>query len=157
QILDEPIEVEESPSAVALPAVRGTIEFEDVTVRFDRGAPAIEHLSFAVRPGEVVAIVGPSGSGKSTIADVLLRLINPDAGRVRVDGHDLRELRLDDVRRSIALVDQEPCILHASIAENIRYARPEATDEEVERAARQAALDAFVDRLPQRYGTVVGE
>ena len=157
QILDEPVDVQEPPAAVALPAVRGDVAFEDVTLSFDRGAPALEQLSFTVRAGEVLAIVGPSGSGKSTIADLLLRLLDPDRGVVRIDGHDLRTVRLDDLRRHVALVDQEPSILHATIAENIRYARPEATDADVKAAVHQAALDDFIARLPQGLATVVGE
>ncbi len=157
QILDEPIEVQERAEAIALPAARGDIEFDGVTLSFDRGGPVLEDVSFSVRAGEVVAIVGASGSGKSTIADLLLRLLDPDAGTIRLDGHDVRALKLADLRRRIALVDQEPCVLHASIAENIRYADPAASDAAVETAARQAALDRFVDTLPERYATVVGE
>lgn len=157
QILDEPIEVEEASAAVALPSVRGDVAFEDVTLSFDRGAPALDHLSFSIRAGEVLAIVGRSGSGKSTIADLLLRLLDPDAGVVRIDGHDLRTVRLGDLRRHVALVDQEPCMFHATIAENIRYARPDASDDEVAAAAHQAALDGFIERLPDRLATVVGE
>ena len=157
QILDQPVEIEESPTAIALPSVRGRIEFDQVTATFDRGGPVLEQVSFTIEPGEVVALVGPSGSGKSTIADLLLRLLDPDAGTIRVDGHDVRSVRLADLRDRIALVDQEPCVLHASIAENIRYARPDATDAAVETAARHAALDGFIDTLPQRYATIVGE
>ncbi len=157
EILDEPIEVKESSAALPLPFVRGDVAFDDVTLSFDRGGPVLEHLSFSVRAGEVVAIVGPSGGGKSTVADLLLRLLDPDSGVIRLDGHDLRTVRLDDLRRRIALVDQEPCILHASIGENIRYARPDASDAEVRMAAQQAALESFIDGLPQRYDTIVGE
>ncbi|HEX3645507.1 MAG TPA: ABC transporter ATP-binding protein [Vicinamibacterales bacterium] len=157
QILDEPVEVQEAPEAVALPIVTGEVAFEDVTVSFNRGEPALERLSFRVRAGEVLAIVGRSGSGKSTIADLLLRLLDPDAGVVRVDGHDLRTVRLADLRRHVALVDQEPCMFHATIAENIRYARPDATDADVAAAAHQAALDDFLGRLPDKLATVVGE
>ena len=157
QILDEPVDVQEAPVAVALTAVRGDVAFEDVTLSFDRGAPALDHLSFSIRAGEVFAIVGRSGSGKSTIADLLLRLLDPDRGVVRIDGHDLRTVRLDDLRRHVALVDQEPCMLHATIADNIRYARPDATDADVAEAAHQAALDEFVGRLPDALATVVGE
>ena len=157
QILDEPVEVQESGAAPPLTSVRGDIEFEDVTLSFGRGAPALDHLSFSVRAGEVLAIVGPSGSGKSTVADLLLRLLDPDSGVVRIDGRDVRTLRLDDLRRRVALVDQEPCLFHATIAENIRYARPDATDTDVATAARQAALEPFIERLPDRYQTIVGE
>jgi len=157
EILDVPVEVEEAAAPVLLPAVAGGIAFEDVTLSFDRGAPVLERLSFEVRPGEVLAIVGASGSGKSTIADLLLRMVDPDSGIVRLDGHDVRTLKLEDLRNRVALVDQQPVILHASIAENIRYARPGATDAEVAEAAHQAALDAFIDSLPQGLDTVVGE
>jgi ATP-binding cassette subfamily B protein len=157
QILDEPVEVQEAPGAIALTTVKGDIAFENVTVSFNRGEPALEHLSFRIRAGEVLAIIGRSGSGKSTIADLLLRLLDPDAGVVRVDGHDLRSVRLDDLRRHVTLVDQEPCMFHATIAENIRYARPGASDEDVAAAAHQAALDDFIARLPDKLATVVGE
>jgi ATP-binding cassette, subfamily B, bacterial len=157
EILDVPVEIEEPSTPVVLHAVRGDIAFENVSLTFDRGAPVLEDLSFGVGAGEVVAIVGPSGSGKSTIADLALRLLDPDTGTVRLDGHDLRTLSLKDLRRHVALVDQQPFMLHASIAENIRYARPEASDAEVETAAREAALDGFIDLMPQKYDTIVGE
>jgi ATP-binding cassette, subfamily B, bacterial len=159
EILDVPVEVEESATPVVLASdeVRGDVAFEEVTLSFDRGGPVLEQVSFSARAGEVLAIVGPSGSGKSTIADLLVRLLDPDSGRVRLDGHDLRSLRLADLRRHVAIVEQEPCLLHASIAENIRYGRPDATDADVRHAAQQAALAPFVERLPQQYDTIVGE
>ena len=157
QILDEPVDVREPERPVPLPSVGGAVAFEDVTVSFNRGAPVLEHVSFTVRPGETLAILGPSGSGKSTIADLILRLIDPDAGAVRIDGIDLRAIALHDLRRHVALVEQEPCLLHATIAENIRYGNPAASDAEVERAVHLAALDRFVDSLPQRLDTIVGE
>jgi len=157
QILDEPIEVNESPDARALTNVRGAVTFDGVTVSFQRGAPVLEQVSFDVQPGETLAIVGPSGSGKSTIADLMLRLIDPDAGVVRLDGADLRTIALADLRRHVALVEQDPCLLHASIAENIRYARPDASDAQLHDAVRLAALDHFVDSLPQKLETIVGE
>ena len=157
EILDEPVEVVERPDAIALSALRGDVEFDAVTLSFGRGAAVLEQFSFAARAGEVVAIVGPSGSGKSTIADLLLRLLDPDSGEIRLDGIGLRAIKLDDLRRRIALVDQEPCILHASIADNIRYARPDATDDELRTAARQAALEGFILTLPRGLDTIVGE
>ncbi len=156
-ILDVPVEVQEAGDALALPLAHGSVAFHNVSLTFDRGGPVLEDVSFTVRPGEVVAIVGPSGSGKSTIADVLLRNLDPDGGCVTLDGHDLRTLRLRDVRTHVAVVEQEPVLLHASIAENIRYGRPGATDAEVKKAARLAAIDRFIERLPDGYATIVGE
>ncbi|HEX7795165.1 MAG TPA: ABC transporter ATP-binding protein [Vicinamibacterales bacterium] len=157
EVLATRVDVAERPNPQRWPAVAGDVAFANVTLSFGRGRPAVNQLSFVARAGETVAIVGTSGSGKSTIADLLLRLLDPDEGVVTVDGCDLRTLKLSDVRRHIALVDQEPCLLHASIAENIRYGRPDATDEEVQTAARLAALGAFVDRLPEGLQTIVGE
>jgi ATP-binding cassette subfamily B protein len=157
EILDASVEVEDHRSAVSLDAPRGEVAFDNVSLAFDRGAPVVDRLSFAAGPGEIVAIVGPSGSGKSTVADLLVRLLDPDGGVIRLDGRDIRTLRLADIRKTIAVVDQAPCILHASIADNIRYACPEATDDEIKEAARRAALDGFISRLPEGYATIVGE
>jgi ATP-binding cassette subfamily B protein len=157
EILDAPIDVREAPDSVAPDRVCGTVEFSHVTLSFGRGRPAIERISFRVNPGEVLAIVGASGSGKSTVADLLLRVLDPDEGVVRLDGLDLRRMNLRALRRHVALVEQDPCILHASIAENIRYSRPDATDEELRQAARQAALEPFIDSLPEGLQTIVGE
>jgi len=156
ELLDTPPDVVEAPTPIRVPSVRGAIEFERVTIDLGRGQ-VLRAVSFAVAPGERLAIVGPSGSGKSTIADLLLRLLDPDEGRIRVDGYDVRDVALDDLRRNVVLVEQEPCVFHTSIAENIRYARPGATDEEVRAAANAAGLDEFIARLPDRYATVVGE
>jgi ABC-type multidrug transport system fused ATPase/permease subunit len=131
--------------------------FDDVSLTYGRGSSVLEHVSFHVRPGETVAIVGPSGSGKSTIADLALRLIDPDGGTIRLDGHDLRSVSLHDLRRHVALVEQEPCLLHATIAENIRYARPSASDADVAQVVHLAALESFVASLPDGLETVVGE
>jgi ATP-binding cassette subfamily B protein len=157
QVLDAAPEVAEQGSPVALPLVRGEVEFDDVTFAFDRGMPVLDHVSLRAAPGEVLAVVGPSGGGKSTFADLLLRLFDPDQGAVRLDGHDLRTLRLADVRRHIALVEQAPFLFHATIAENLRYARPEATDEAIRAAADAAGLGELMARLPEGYATVVGE
>lgn len=156
ELLDEPIDVAEAEHAVSLSGVRGRVEFDNVTLAHDRGT-VLDCVSFTVDQGEVLAIVGPSGSGKSTIADLILRLVDPDAGVVRLDGHDLRTVCLADLRRHVALVEQQPVLLHATIAENIRYARPEATDADVRAAAHAAALDRFIDQLPHGYETIVGE
>jgi ATP-binding cassette subfamily B protein len=157
QIFDTAPEVVEAPDPVALPQVRGDVSFEHVSLSFDRNGPVLDRISFSARAGETLAVVGPSGSGKSTIADLLLRLLDPDAGVVRLDGHDLRSLRLADLRRHVVLVDQEPFVFHASIAENLRYARPDASLADLEQAARAAGIDDFIRNLPQQFDTPVGE
>ena len=157
EILDVEPEVVEAPGAAALPAVRGELELDDVTLSFDRGSPVLEHVTLKAPAGACLAIVGPSGGGKSTIVDLVLRFLDPDAGVVRLDGRDLRTLRLRDLRARVALVEQEPAVFHASIAENIRYARPEATDDEVRAAAGAAGLAGLLAALPEGCATVVGE
>jgi ATP-binding cassette, subfamily B, bacterial len=157
ELFDTRPEVEEPTSPAVIDDVRGAIVLEHVTVSFDRGAPVLDDVSLHVSAGEVVAVMGASGSGKSTFADLLLRLIEPDAGRVYLDGRDLRALRLADVRRHIVLAEQVPFIFHASLGENIRYARPDASHDQVVQAARAAGLDDAVRDWPQRYETLVGE
>jgi ATP-binding cassette subfamily B protein len=156
ELLDTPPDVVEPVTPIALPRITGAIEFDNVTIDLGRGQ-VLESLSFAVAPGERLAVVGPSGSGKSTIADLLLRLFDPDAGTIRVDGHDIRALALHDLRRHIVLVDQEPFMFHTTVADNIRYARPQATLDEVRAAAGAAGIDEFIARLPSGYDTIVGE
>ncbi len=137
--------------------VRGEVAFDNVVFSFDRGAPVLDGVSFSVAPGETLAIVGPSGSGKSTLADLMVRLLDPDSGAVRLDGRDLRTLSLAGLRRRVAIVDQTPFLFHASIADNLRYTRPEATNEDLRRVARAAGIDGFIASLPDGYDTVVGE
>ena len=157
QIFDTAPEVVEAPGAISLPQVRGDVDFEEVSLSFDRSGPVLDRVSFSVRAGETLAIVGSSGSGKSTIADLLLRLLEPDGGVVRLDGHDVRGVRLADLRRQVVLVEQEPFVFHTSIAENLRYSCPGASDRDLEEAARAAGIDGFIRNLPQQYETQVGE
>ncbi len=157
ELLDSPVEVIERPDAAPVAEVRGAITFDDVTFRHDRDAPVLDGVSFEVPAGTICAIIGPSGVGKSTIADLILRLYDPDSGAVRLDGHDLRDLRFADLRRAITIVDQSPYLFHATIRENIGYARPEATQEEIEAAARAAAIHDFILTLPEGYDTPAGE
>ena len=150
-------EVVEKPNAITLPRpVRGRVEFDRVTFRFDR-APVLESASFLVEPGETVALVGPSGSGKSTVADLLLRLLDPDGGVIRLDDCDLRDLRLDEARACVGLVEQEPFLFHDTVLANLRYARPDAGLEELYEAARGAGIHDFILGLPSGYDTLVGE
>jgi ATP-binding cassette, subfamily B, bacterial len=157
ELLDTPPDVREPAAPVAFGRARGDVTIEHVTVAFDRGVPVLDDVNLTIRAGEVVAVMGASGSGKSTLADLLLRLLDPDSGHVLLDGHDLRTLRLADVRRSIVLAEQSPFIFHATLAENIRYGRPEASHIDVVQAARAAGLDDVVRGWPLAYDTVVGE
>jgi len=157
EILDTPPEVTDPDAATPLPSARGEVALDDVTFTFDRGASVLDHVSLTIPAGQCVAIVGASGGGKSTIADLLVRQLDPTAGRILLDGHDLRTLRLRDVRRHVVLVEQEPFIFNTSVAENIRYAKPEAAAADVAAAARAAGLAELIDRLPEGIDTPVGE
>lgn len=167
ELLDAPVDVVEREDAQALTGVRGALTFDRVSLATDRGVTVLDEASFDIAPGTAVAIVGASGSGKSTMAALVLRLLDPDSGVVRLDGHDLRDLRLSDVRRHVTLVEQEPTLLHASIAENLRYGLAAGgdgvvpSDEDIDAAMRRAAtaagVAAFVEGLPQGYDTIVGE
>jgi ATP-binding cassette, subfamily B, bacterial len=157
QILDAPPDVVESADARPLGRVRGEVRLEGVGIGFGRGGDVLDGLNLTVRAGETVAIVGASGAGKSTLAELLVRHLDPDRGTVRLDGLDLRTLRLADVRRHIAIVDQDPFLFHASLADNIRYARPDASDADVAAALDAAALGELVAALPEGTATVVGE
>ncbi|HYN05970.1 MAG TPA: ABC transporter ATP-binding protein [Vicinamibacterales bacterium] len=156
-LLDTRPEVVERPGAPELAAVRGLVEFQEVTLTHGRGGAVLEGVSFRAEPGQIVAIVGASGSGKSTIADLLVRLLDPDSGSVRLDGRDLRELRLADVRRHIQAVDQDPVLFHASVEENVRYGHPSASDAELARALEAAGIARFVSALPEGVRTIVGD
>jgi ABC-type multidrug transport system fused ATPase/permease subunit len=156
ELLSTPPDVAEPPHPVRLPTPRGVVEFRGVSVDLG-GRPILRDVSFSIAPGEIVAIVGVSGSGKSTIADLLLRFADPDAGLVLFDGVDVKALALDDLRRHVMLVEQEPIAFNATIFENIRYARPDASAADVRLAAKAAGLDDFITALPGGYDTVVGQ
>jgi ATP-binding cassette subfamily B protein len=156
-LLDTAPDVREPPTAQALPEARGRITLEGVRFGFGPGRPVLDGVDLDVSAGQVVALVGASGSGKSTLADLLCRHLDPDGGRVLLDGRDLRELALADVRRHVGVVEQDPFIFHASVRENVRYARPSATAQEVSRAIGAAGMEEVVERLPEGVDTVVGE
>ncbi len=157
EVLDAPAEVEDRRGAVVVSGVRGEVVVEGVEFGYGPGRPVLRSVSFSARPGEVVAVVGPTGAGKSTLVGLLPRFFDPDAGRVLLDGRDLRDLRLRQVRDSVSLVLQESFLFPFSIAENIAYGRPGAGRAEVVEAARAANAHEFVSRLPDGYDTVVGE
>jgi ATP-binding cassette subfamily B protein len=157
EIFAAPIEINEDPSALRMESARGDVSLENVTFAFDRGSPVLDRVALDIRAGERIAIVGASGAGKSTIADLLVRHLDPDSGRILLDGQDLRRIKLHDLHRLVVVVEQEPFIFNASIAENIRYARPEASEAELAGAVRSAGLSDLVERLPQGLATSAGE
>lgn len=160
ELLQTEDSVQDPARPLALPRpVRGEIAFRDVTFRYPARpeVSALDGVTLAVRPGETVALVGPSGAGKTTILQLLMRFYDPQGGAVMLDGVDLRQMARADFRRAIALVPQDPVIFAASARDNIRFGRPEATDAEVEAAARAAAAHEFLAALPQGYDTFLGE
>ncbi|GMU40886.1 MAG: multidrug ABC transporter ATP-binding protein [Chloroflexota bacterium] len=158
EYLDMPVEVEERADALRLDRARGAITFDHVTFGYGRrDRLALDDVSFEASPGMMVALVGPSGAGKTTTTYLLQRFYDPTSGVVRLDGHDLRDLTLDSLSRNIGTVMQDTHLFHASLADNIRYGRLDATDAEVRAAADAAGLAEMIDRTPDGLDTVVGE
>ncbi len=158
EYLDLPVEIADGPAGRTLPAPRGEVAFQDVSFTYE-GAPrpALGGVSFVAPPGQLTALVGPSGAGKSTAIQLVARLYDPQAGRVLIDGVDLRELTLGSVAGAIGLVSQETYLFHSTIRENLRYARADADDAAIEAAARAAQIHDRIAELPAGYDTVVGE
>jgi ATP-binding cassette subfamily B protein len=157
EVMDVPVEVKEVANPVPLPCVRHAITFEKVRFQYGHDVPVLRDVSFTIPAGQMCAIVGASGAGKSTLADLLLRFHDVDSGSISIDGQDIRELRLEDLRRQVAMVEQTPYFFRASIRENIAYGRPEATLEEIRNCAAAAAIDSFIQSLPNGYETILGE
>jgi len=156
ELFDTRAEIVDRPGAKPIGNVRGEIEFDRVSFGYG-GDAVLEDLSFRVAPGTICAILGPSGAGKSTLADLLVRFYDPDAGAIRIDGRDLRDLSLADLRHAVMLVDQAPYLFNATVRENIAYARPEAGDDEIVKAAQAASIHKRILALPDGYDTVVAE
>jgi ATP-binding cassette subfamily B protein len=157
EILDTPVAVRSPEDPVELPPVRGHLRLENITFGYERHRPVLRDVTMEVPAGSLVALVGPSGSGKSTIVNLICRFYDPDAGRVRLDGVDLRTLRKEDARRQIGVVLQESFLFRGSIAVNISYGRPDASPEDVIEAALAADCHEFILRQPHGYDTWVGD
>jgi ATP-binding cassette subfamily B protein len=157
ELLDQKPEVLERPDPIDALVAAGAIEFKNVTFRYQERDPVLRNLSFFVPAKTACVIVGESGAGKSTVIDLILRFYDPESGAILLDGAELSQMRLDCVRSAVTVVEQLPFFFHASLLENLRFARPEASVEEIEDAVRRAGIDGFIHSLPLGYETILGE
>ncbi len=157
QYMDMPVDIEEQPDAEDLPAADRSIAFDHVSFGYDAGQPVLKDVSFEGKPGELIALVGPSGAGKTTATYLLSRLYDPDEGTVTLDGHDVRDLTFASLSRHIGMVTQETYLFHSSVKDNLLYAKPDATDAELEAATRAAHIHELIEEMPNGYETLVGE
>ena len=156
-VLDMEETIRDRKNAVPLPEIEGRVAVKDVSFSYKEGAPALSHVSLEASPGQLVAFVGPSGAGKSTIANLIPRFYEVNEGAIEIDGHDVRDVTLDSLREQIGIVPQETMLFSSSVRENIRYGRLDATDKEIEEAARAANAEEFILQLPEGYETKIGE
>ncbi len=157
-VLDDRPDLDERGGAAALADVRGALCFDQVTFSYPgTERPALREASVEIEPGQLVALVGPSGAGKTTFSALAARFIDPQAGRITLDDHDLRDLTLASLHRSTGIVFQDAYLFHTTLRENLRYGRPEASDDEIWAAVRDANLEEFVSGLPDGLDTIVGE
>jgi len=158
EFLDTEPEIQDKPGALPMPPIQGEVRFEGVQFKYEATSKAaLRGVDLHVTPGQTVAIVGPTGAGKTTIINLIMRFYDPTEGRVLIDGRDLRDVQLATLRSQISLVLQDPFIFSGSIADNIRYGRLDAAQEDIEAAAKAVHLDEFINRLPDKYDHEVGE
>jgi len=157
ELLDETTDVKDAPDAIDLPAIRGGMVFDRVYFRYGSGDQVLHDISFTMAPGEMVALVGPSGAGKTSIANLICRFYDPVKGHVSVDGRDLRNIKLASLRRQVGVVLQDSFLFNNTIAENLYYGKPDATEDELMAAARAANAHDFIMQLPDGYATEIGE
>ncbi|MCY3588690.1 MAG: ABC transporter ATP-binding protein [Chloroflexi bacterium] len=157
EILDQESEVQDNPSAVAPEHPQGHIKFDQVGFAYDPRSPVLGNIDFEAKPGELIALLGLTGSGKTTVVNLIPRFYDVSTGRVTFDDQDVREWPLEALRQQVAIVQQEVFLFAATLKENIAYGRPDATDEEIEAAAKLARIHHFINRLPEQYDTWVGE
>jgi len=156
-ILDEKPAVYNKPNPRPMPQIQGLVEFDNATHSYEDGVPVLKDVSFTAQPGQTVAIVGPTGAGKTTIINLIPRFYDVTRGAVRIDGIDVRDVGMKSLREQIGIVLQDTFLFSATVMENVRFGRPNATDEEVMAALKLANADSFIERLPEKYQTVLGE
>ncbi|RJP51291.1 MAG: ABC transporter ATP-binding protein [Anaerolineaceae bacterium] len=156
-ILDEKPAVTDKPDAREMPAIKGRVEFNEVSHEYEKGVPVLDKVSFTAEPGQTIAIVGPTGAGKTTIINLLPRFYDVTHGSIKIDGIDVRDVTAESVRKQVGIVLQDTFLFSASVMDNVRFGRPSATDEEVLAAIKLANADSFIERLPEKYQTVLGE
>ena len=157
ELLDTPLDIQDSPNAQPLVSIRGDVQFEEVQFAYEERPPVLEGVSFSIKAGECVALVGPTGAGKTTIINLLHRFYDPTKGRVLIDGHDVKSIQLDSLYHQLALVPQETFLFGGTIMDNIRYGRWEAAEADVLEASQRANAHEFIQALPEGYETVLGE
>ncbi|UCH91021.1 MAG: ABC transporter ATP-binding protein [Nitrospirota bacterium] len=157
ELLDTPLDIQDGPNAQPLVPIRGDVQFDEVQFSYEKRPPVLESVSFSIKAGECVALVGPTGAGKTTIINLLHRFYDPTKGRVLIDGHDVKSIQLDSLYHQLALVPQETFLFGGSIMDNIRYGRWEAADADVLEASQRANAHEFIQALPSGYETVLGE
>ncbi len=156
-ILDEKPAVNNKPAAKEIPEIKGLVEFDKATHSYEDGVPVLKDVSFTAQPGQTIAIVGPTGAGKTTIINLIPRFYDVTSGSVKIDGMDVRDVSMKSLREQIGIVLQDTFLFSQSVMENVRFGRPDATDEEVRAAIKLANADSFIQRLPEKYDTVLGE
>jgi len=157
ELIDSPVDIADKNEAIELPTLRGEISFEDVSFSYDPRFPVLSNIRLRIAPNETLAIVGPTGAGKTTLTNLVCRFYDPTSGTIRADGYDLRDVKLQSLHRQIGLVLQEPFLFAGSVKENIRYSRPEASDNAVIQAAKAVGAHDFIERLPEGYDTTIRE
>jgi ATP-binding cassette subfamily B multidrug efflux pump len=156
-LLDEMPDIQERFDAQPMPPICGHVVFDHVTAEYKKGEPVLRGISLQAQPGQTIAIVGPTGAGKTTLVNLLPRFYDVTGGSVTIDGVDVRSVTLDSLRRQIGVVLQDTFLFSDTVMNNIRYGRPDASDEEVIAAAKLARADEFITKLPDGYETVLGE
>ncbi len=157
ETLDEPVTVTDAENATKMPDIKGEVEFKNVTFSYEKDRPILKNVSFKVKPGESVALVGPTGAGKSTIVNLVSRFYNIDSGKILIDGVDISKVTLNSLRSQMGIMLQDSFIFSGTIADNIRYGKLDATDEEIKKASSTVCADSFISKMPEGYETEVHE